>query len=180
MTNTVASIVNQINAKSLVPVLTDANTKVLKVEAAPANPRVGKEDFTHVALVEVDTRVGKTPEQLAKKIGRGIVQRRVYFNMPEPAPVVPPAPPAPDIQSVIAGDDLIEVGATTQLSVSAPGKTGLTGTWSSSDAGVATVSDTGLVTGVSENDVTITWTSTTAGVLSSTFALDVTAAPPQV
>ena len=57
------------------------------------------------------------------------------------------------IPVAITGTDSVCVGATTALSDATPG-----GTWSSSDATIASVNATGVVTGVSANTATITYT----------------------
>jgi len=61
------------------------------------------------------------------------------------------------ITTVITGDDIICITGTSQMSPS----TG--GTWTSSDAGVATITNTGLVTGVSAGSATFTFTPTATG-----------------
>ena len=67
------------------------------------------------------------------------------------------------ITGCLVGTDLI-IGATRQLTGGVlPVGSVQTGTWTTSDAGVATVSVGGLVTGVSAGTATITFTSTDGG-----------------
>ena len=76
------------------------------------------------------------------------------------------------ISGCLTGTDL-EIGATRQLTATVlPSGAVQTGTWTTSGAGVATVSSTGLVTGVSEGGVTITFTSTDGG-LTATCVINV-------
>lgn len=81
---------------------------------------------------------------------------------------------------VTPSSDTIEEGETTQLSVTInpTEATVQTGVWSSDTPGVATVSQTGLVTGVSAGSATITFTSDdTSGTYDDNCSITVTAAP---
>lgn len=67
------------------------------------------------------------------------------------------------ISGCLVGTDL-NVAATRQLTATVlPAGALQTGTWSTSDAGVATVSVAGLVTGVADGTATITFTTTDGG-----------------
>lgn len=79
-------------------------------------------------------------------------------------PPVPPQP-IPVITVTVAPNGVtIPVGGTVQLAAAVSGATGATVAWSTSSAAVATVSATGLVTGVSAGSVGITATATANGV----------------
>ncbi len=81
------------------------------------------------------------------------------------APPPPPPPPPPVVITVTVAPNgvTIPVGGTVQLAAAVSGVTGATVTWSSSNASVATVSGTGLVTGVAPGSVGITATATKDG-----------------
>ncbi len=80
--------------------------------------------------------------------------------------------PLPDT-GIITGTSTVCVGATTALADTAVG-----GTWSSSNTGIATVSGTGVVTGVAAGTVTISYTVTNGcGTLSATRVVTVNGLP---
>jgi len=76
--------------------------------------------------------------------------------------------------AVITGASTVCTGATTNLSDATAG-----GTWSSSTGSVATVSGTGVVTGVSAGTTTISYT-TNPGSCFVTFAMTVNQTPPSI
>lgn len=89
-----------------------------------------------------------------------------------------PDPDAPDVTSVTVTPDTasVEEGATQQLAVTvAPAGAPQGVVWQSSDTGVATVSQNGLVTGVAAGTADITVTSTADGTKSDVAAITVTA-----
>lgn len=89
-----------------------------------------------------------------------------------------PDPDAPDVTSVTVTPDTasIEAGATQQLAVTvAPVGAPQGVVWQSSDTGVATVSQNGLVTGVAAGTADIIATSTVDGTKSDVAAITVTA-----
>jgi len=93
---------------------------------------------------------------------------------------VPPPPPVVTTVTVSPGSASIGVGATTPLSATvrdAQGNimTGQTVTWSTDNAAVATVSSSGVVTGVAAGSATITATSSGK---TGTSSITVTATPP--
>lgn len=73
----------------------------------------------------------------------------------------------------VSGPSFIFIGDSTQLSADVLGSEEDSVTWSSSDTNVATVSETGLVTGVREGQVTITATSTKDTSFSGTLVLTI-------
>jgi glucose/arabinose dehydrogenase len=91
-----------------------------------------------------------------------------------------PTPAAPvAVVSVSAPDSAIDVGQTVQLTATAQDSTGkdidgVTFEWNSSDAGVATVSSTGVVTAVAAGQTEI---SATADGITGSIALTIIAAP---
>jgi gliding motility-associated-like protein len=80
------------------------------------------------------------------------------------APTVVTVTPLPTV-AAITGSTSVCAGATSQLASATTG-----GTWSSSNASVATVSSTGLITGVAAGSATITYTVTVGGCTNSTTA----------
>jgi hypothetical protein len=72
----------------------------------------------------------------------------------------------------ITGNTSIFIGGTTSLSPN----TG--GTWTSSNEGVATVTDAGVVTGIAEGTATFAFTNTSNGCSATTESITVTGTPP--
>jgi uncharacterized protein YjdB len=87
-----------------------------------------------------------------------------------------PVSTTPQVTTItITGDNEITVGATTTLTATVTeDEATQTVTWASSDASIATINESGLVTAVAEGGVTITATSTEATNISATFAITVT------
>jgi hypothetical protein len=87
-----------------------------------------------------------------------------------------PVSTTPQVTAItITGDNEITVGATTTLTATVTeDEAPQTVTWASSDASIATINESGLVTAVAEGGVTITATSTEATNISATFAITVT------
>lgn len=98
-------------------------------------------------------------------------------QLPAPTePAVARGGPGVKSVSVAPSSASIDVGGTVQLTATAsPPKSAATFSWSSSNAAVATVSSNGLVTGVGAGTATI---GATAGGVTGTSAITVTAAPP--
>ena len=98
----------------------------------------------------------------------------------EPPPPDPPRPTTVTVSPATAR--LVSLGATVQLSAdvrdqNGDAMTGATVTWSSSDAAVATVDGSGLVTAVDDGTTTIT---ATAGSVAGTAAVTVAQVPAEV
>lgn len=79
----------------------------------------------------------------------------------------------PPALSAISGLDAVQVGNTIQLS-----QTYLSGTWSSSNDNVATVSQTGVVSGISAGSVTITYSATNSPCPTTSVAKSVLVTTP--
>lgn len=79
----------------------------------------------------------------------------------------------------VTGDFLVLTGATLQLGATTANGTDASYTWSSANTAVATVSATGLVSGVSAGSVVITATGVTTGAV-GTYNVVVAAQPPNI
>ncbi|MHB1327562.1 MAG: Ig-like domain-containing protein [Gemmatimonadales bacterium] len=98
-----------------------------------------------------------------------------------PPPPPPPPPPAVTGVTVTASAATVEVGSTLQATAAvAPSAAAQQVTWSTSNAGRATVSSSGLVTGVTPGTVTITATSVADPTRSGSLPLTVTGCSPLV
>lgn len=107
-----------------------------------------------------------------------IIQVELTYTARRVSPTITrrPAPPAPTGVTVAPSTASVAVGATTNLTATVtPAGATQTVTWSSSDASKATVSATGVVTGVAVGTATITATSTVDGTKKGTAAITVTA-----
>jgi hypothetical protein len=95
------------------------------------------------------------------------------------APPDPPTPPTPNVTAVVVTPDeaTIEVGGTVALSAEVQGDAGVSQAvgWSSSDDGIATIGDAGVVTGIAAGEATITATSQADTSVSGDASVTVTA-----
>lgn len=107
-----------------------------------------------------------------------IVQVELKYTARRVPPTITrrPAPPAPTGVTVAPSTASVAVAATTNLAATVtPVGATQTVTWSSSDVSKATVSASGVVTGVAVGSATITATSTVDGTKKGTAAITVTA-----
>ncbi|CAI8969181.1 phage tail tube protein [Pseudomonas soli] len=107
-----------------------------------------------------------------------IIQVELTYTARRVSPTITrrPAPPAPTGVTVAPSTASVAVAATTNLAATvAPVGATQTVTWSSSDVSKATVSTSGVVTGVAVGSATITATSTVDGTKKGTAAITVTA-----
>ncbi|MBD8493831.1 phage tail tube protein [Pseudomonas syringae] len=108
---------------------------------------------------------------------RDLIEVTLNWTVAKIAPTITRSP-APAVTSVAVAPTTasIAVGATRQLTATvSPGGAPQSVTWTSSAPGVASVSTSGLVTGVSAGTATITATSTVDGTKTGTSAITVTA-----
>lgn len=108
---------------------------------------------------------------------RDIVEMTLNYTVARQSPTVTRVPFVPVTSVAVAPTTAsIAVGATRQLTASAlPAEAGQNVTWSSSAPGVATVSSTGLVTGIAAGTATITGRSVSDTTKTATSAITVTA-----
>lgn len=108
---------------------------------------------------------------------RDLIEVTLNYTVSKLAPTITRAPAAAVTSvSVTPSTASIAVGATRQLTATvAPSGATQSVTWTSSAPGVATVSASGLVTGVSAGSATITATSTADGTKTGASAITVTA-----
>lgn len=108
---------------------------------------------------------------------RDIIELTLNYTVARQAPTITRAPFVPVASVAVAPTTAsIAVGATRQLTASAlPAEAGQNVTWSSSAPSVATVSSTGLVTGIAAGTATITGRSVSDTTKTATSAITVTA-----
>ncbi|MGO0683499.1 phage tail tube protein [Pseudomonas fulva] len=108
---------------------------------------------------------------------RDLIEVSLNYTVAKQAPTITRVPFVPVTSvAVTPGTASIAVGATRQLSASAtPAQAGQNVTWSSSAPSVATVSSSGLVTGVSAGSAVITATSVSDKTKTATSNITVTA-----